>query len=419
MTNFSDPQLQRCYDVALRGAWHHPFFLVPLGYVAWAAAQNTEHVKTMTIFMSPNGHATLEINTEWTRGLDDEELFGVLCHEIMHPMLQHVARSEGKNPVYWGQATDMAINATLRQSKIRLPKTALYPPDDHADAGAEQLYELLVQEEIPQPQGYDPDQVGAGCLPQPGSNPGQPGQSQGDEQPQDGQGDEQPQDGQGQAQGDGQQVWGELLAQAEAMERQRGSGTLSGFAKLFKPRPVKKTWEALLKRTATKSAGSAGRDNQTWQRINRRSEEFILPGWKSARPSIGVIVDSSGSVSDDMLATSISNVIACAKISGVKFFLALHDGACYYADWIRPETTVESISKLCTHRGGTNPAPAFEAVEAAKARFDALVYLTDGEVGRYPDKPRNVRRVIVGVVGESSYRSEIPDGWTEVPIEVK
>jgi hypothetical protein len=102
----------------------------------------------------------------------------------------------------------------------------------------------------------------------------------------------------------------------------------------------------------------------------------------------------------------------------VKIFLALHDGECYFSGWIKPETTVESLSKLCGQRGGTCPEEAFEAVGAARARFDVCTYLTDGEVGIYPQKPQNVKRMIVGIVGDSRHRSKVHDGWQEILVEI-
>lgn len=428
------PQLQRCYDLAIKGSWQHPFFLIPLGHCEWFEG-NPDHVKTAMvcpIVQDKNPIIQLHINTEWITSVPDDQIFGLLCHEILHCMLQHHERSGGKNLETWGEATDMAINQSLVSSGIKIPTGGLLPPDDSTEDASEELYDKLEKREIPKPRNSDSQHVGRGCVPQksqtPASDPGEsPAQGQGDGQGE-GQGD-----GQGNDPGDGEgdqsspfpgqsessdRAWGEMAAQAQVMSR--GTGSAKVIARLFTPAIIKTKWDRLLKRAANRALSKGGRDNQTFARVNRRSGDIVLPGWISHRPSITAIIDSSGSVSDQMLRSALTSVVQCAKVSGVRVFLAVHDGRCYFADWIKPETTVAQISALCSSRGGTDPAGAFEAVQNARAKFDAGVYLTDGEVGQYPDKPSNVKRMIVGVLGDhkSSYRAEIPESWLEVAVEI-
>lgn len=431
------PQLTRCYDLAIKGAWHHPFFLIPLGHCEWYEGK-PELIKTMAIEtrIVKEGHdrkplINLYINTEWVKGLPDEEVFGVLCHEILHALLRHHERGGGKNQEIWGQAADMAINASLVDSQIKIPRAGLLPPQNNWQDAAEELYTLLDQGQIPPPKGYDPDSVGQGCMPKHG-NPNQDGE-EGSEGDQEGQGNG---SGDGEGQGDGQgqgsggdgsgdsggsdRAWGEMIAQAQSMSR--GQGSAKALAKLFKPEPIKTNWKKLLQRVANRANANGGRDGQTFKRINRRSfdGDFTLPGWESNRPAVAVIIDTSGSVSDEMLRAALSSVKEIADYSKIRFFLALHDWVCYYADWMKPETSVESLSSHVTARGGTSPDQAFAKVSEAKGRFDACIYLTDGEIGTYPDKPLNVKRMIVGILGNrsSQYRAAVPAGWQEVAVEV-
>lgn len=428
------PQLERCYDLAIKGAWNHPFFLIPLGHCEWHEG-DPAHVKTAMVFpivQDKNAVIQLHINTEWIAAQPDDQIFGLLCHEILHCMLQHHERGGGKNQETWGEATDMAINQSLVSSGIKIPTGGLMPPQDSTEDAAEELYEKLEKKEISKPKNSDSQHVGRGCMPQkgnqpsPGDEPGESpasgeGQGQGEGEGQ-GQGDPSPQDGDS-APSPGQsessdRAWGEMAAQAQVMSR--GTGSAKIIAKLFTPAIIKTKWDRLLKRAANRALSKGGRDNQTFARTNRRSGDIVLPGWISHRPSITAIIDSSGSVNDQMLRSALTSVKECAKASGVRVFLAVHDGRCYYADWIKPETTVEQISALCSSRGGTDPTGAFEAVQNARGKFDCGVYLTDGEVGQYPDKPTNVKRMIVGVLGDrkSTYRATVPETWLEVPVEI-
>src|ERR1043165_4973796 len=111
------PQIQRCYDLAIRGAWNHPFFLIPLGHCEWHEG-TPDIAKTMAIssvIKQGKPEINLYINTEWVKGLPDDDVFAVVCHEILHAMLRHHERGGGKNQETWGKAADMAINASLQQ----------------------------------------------------------------------------------------------------------------------------------------------------------------------------------------------------------------------------------------------------------------------------------------------------------------
>jgi predicted metal-dependent peptidase len=441
------PQIQRCYDLALRGAWHHPFFLIPLGHVEWNEGK-PETCQTMQVHSRITGKGRdakpeigLWINPEWVKTVPDDQIFGCLAHEIMHSLMRHHERIGDKNRETWGKAADMAINASLVQSGIKLPPYALLPPHGHEEDAAEELYSLLEAEEIQQPKGYDPGKVGAGCMPQKHAPQDEQGQGEGGQDSNgdasgssqgsgegegegsgggngDGEGEGEGQ-GSGEGEGNGDRVWGEMIAQAQTASR--GTGSAKVMARVFTPKPSKTKWERLLRSAANRATARGGRDQQTYARVSRRSGDIVLPGWQSNRPSISVMIDSSGSVSDEMLRSALTAVKECARISGVKIFLAVHAWECYFADWLKPEITVEQISALCTDRGGTNCEGAFKAIAEARGRFDQCVYLTDGEVGTYPEKPDNVKNMIVGILGNrpSTFRAAVPDAWREVLVEIE
>lgn len=424
MTTLS-PQIQRCYDLAIKDAWKHPFFLIPLGHCEWHEGnpETTPTMQVAPVIVKGKPEIHLWINPDWVSGLPDDEVFGVLCHEIMHPMLRHHERIGGKQYEEWAQAADMVINSALTQSAIKLPKTALMPPAGYEDSPAEEIYDLLVQQKIPRPKNYKPGHVGQGCMPQPSDSGGEPGQvpsvpSEGDS-PGSGEGEgSAPSTSTTGDSNDSNRAWGEMIAQAQSYSR--GTGVAKVMAKVFAPKPTKTRWARLMRQVANRAQARGGRDLQTFAKTHRRSSQsdFIMPGWQSTAPAIAVLLDTSGSVSDEMLRSSLSSVIEIARTTSIRIFLALHDGECYFAGWIKPETTVEYLSSLCGQRGGTDPEGAFEAVGQARARFDVGVYLTDGEVGEYPDKPVNIKRMIVGIVGDSRCRSTIPGGWQEVLVEI-
>lgn len=382
------PQIQRCYDVALKYAWQHPFFLIPLGHCEWAE-MDSGTMKVTTRLVGTQPEITLHINPAFVEQLPDAQVFGCLAHEILHVLLGHTGRAEGRDRNLWGAATDMAINVSLTEAGICLPDGCLFPKKPDWLDSADELYDKLPPQSTQNGAGHGGDgepSVGQGCLPE--SEPG-PGEMR---------------------------ALSELAAAAK--QQTRGLGSVKSFAKLLAPRPVKIPWKRLLAQVAQRAASAGGRDMQSFQRPSRKSSDIIFPGWKTVKPSLCVIVDTSGSVSDEMLATSLSHVAEIGKLVCARTFLALHDGECYWSGWVPPEG-VGRLSKRCTHRGGTDPAGAFRAVADAGARFDAAVYLTDGEVGAYPAKPSNIRRMVLAIVGGSRCRTPAPDSWQELLVDLK
>lgn len=431
------PELQRCYDIALRGAYRNPFFLIPLGHLEWHEVKEQDRGKVPTMCVTSRITGTgsnkspelnLYINPDFSATLPDDEIFGCLAHEIMHTILRHHERAGGKKEEFWAQATDMAINEALIQSQIKLPRACLRAPRGHEESAAEEIYSVIYTEEEdqPPPKNYDPGKVGQGCMP---AKQDPTGDNQGQDPSQDqnpsggsgsGQDNQDPQSGAGKSEQDSQsdeRVWGEM--QAQCANAAAGSGMAPVVARLFARKPSKTTWKRLIRALASKSASTGGRDIQTFQRPNRRSGEIIFPGWKSSKPALAIVIDSSGSVSDSQLEASINSAIDLAKLGTVRVYLVLHTGGVYFEGWVAQGITAGKLAAMCTDRGGTDAHPAFKAVAAVGGHFDYLIYLTDGEMyNGYPERPSNVRKVFLGIVSDSKYRTPCPDSWREVLVDI-
>lgn len=412
--------MKRCADVAMAAGWLHPFFMVPLAYVEWVP---TREIPTMGVLDAPvqgGRKAIVKINPDFAATLPDRTLAGCIFHEVLHPMLAHAHRMGSRDFKLWNIAADMAINSMLRKIGLPLPEGVFYAPYGQEEASAEELYTLIAQN--PQmAQGADPGQVGKGCgAEKVQAAPGGQEKGEGDQDAEgDGNGPQGEGEGQGGGAGDsgGDEFWGEINAQAQAM----GRGTTSGqaFCKTLAPAPVKVRWAQVLRSTINRVAASGGRDMQSFSRRGRRSPPgIILPGWKSHRPTVCVVIDTSGSVSDKMLAEAIGNTVEIAETSGARIFLVLHDTIAYWHDWIdarRPE----KINRLAGRRGGTDATEAYQVVGKTRAHFDALVHLTDGELGHWPARPNNARRLVAAILGgDGRYMTTPPAGTLVVKASV-
>lgn len=70
----------------------------------------------------------LYYNPKWCGKLNDKELRGLLCHEILHLALQHIPRCGDRMRLLWNIACDLKVNIEINNdSNISLPPGAVAP----------------------------------------------------------------------------------------------------------------------------------------------------------------------------------------------------------------------------------------------------------------------------------------------------
>lgn len=393
----------RALQAARAVAWKHPFFLPGLSALSII---DDETVPTACVDLS----GLMRINPTWGGKLTDAELAGVVCHEIMHLYSLHFARQQGRDQMKWNKACDRAIDSILREAQIKLPSGALYPQkSEHNTLPAETLYEYEEEEDGDGPDGGDPGKdPGPGPGKGKGKGPGRPGNQPGNQPGNFGQGcGPLPAPGGDQQKQENERKWREAAITAATMSRGQGKG--DAFSKLLEAPAAKTPWARIVQQACLQAVMAHGREDHTWQRRSRRSTaDVILPGWTAYKAQVAVMIDTSGSMSDDNLAEAISNTIAIARASGVKLFLVTHDDGVQWSGWIQPSARFDAIAPALKGRGGTDFTEAYQTVAKEKAKFDAAIHLTDGCCS-WPDpyKPSNVRRLIVALLG-SKYTESAP-----------
>lgn len=336
---------------------------------------------------------TLSYNPDFIVGLSHAETVGVVAHEVMHCAAAHHARRGNRDHETWNEAGDYAINGILDGAGFDLPEGALLDPSYHGQS-ADEIYLTLKARKPQQPQGGQ-GQSGAGQ----GQNQG--GQGQG------GQG----QQGQGHGAGNGatghfadapgaagseaaakaaENEW--KVATMQAAQAAKAAGKLPAeIAEMIEDmRRPQVDWREVLPRFVSQVAQA----DYTWSRPNRR---FIhmglhLPSLYSERVGrIGIVVDTSGSVSKEELDAFGGEVTAIAEdVAPEQVRVVYCDTRVQREDVFEDPTDFEWKAP---RGGGTNMKPGFARLMGEDGRAEdheppiCILCLTDLEFWRWPDDP--------------------------------
>ena len=87
-------------------------------------------------------HGRVYYNEEFINNLSDDELKGVLAHEVSHLMLNHLERLGNRDPFRANMAMDYVVNLILLDNGFKLPNGALVNYD-YRDMCWEEVYDKL------------------------------------------------------------------------------------------------------------------------------------------------------------------------------------------------------------------------------------------------------------------------------------
>lgn len=322
--------------------------------------------------MRTNGRV-IRFNPEFVDQCDIDQLKGGLCHEIMHPALQHHLRRDSREEKKWNRATDYAINQVLNDAGIPMPKGSLFNPA-YAGLSAEQIYPLLEDQPGDSPGAGDAGGAGA-------DDPGQWGAVD------DAEGDGQDGEGNGQAPSAAEQAqqsadWKVALAQAAQQAKAMGKLPASIARLVEQEMQPRVDWREVLRRFIQ----AAAKNDYTWRRPNRRhiARGLYLPSLHSeTMGSIVVGVDTSGSIDAETLSQFAAEVRAILEDLQPEAVTVIYcDAAVNHVDRFEPG----DLLHMEPHGGGgTAFEPVFRHVEGMDTPPVALVYLTD-MFGSFPQK---------------------------------
>ncbi len=341
--------------------------------------------------MGVNEAGDMAFNPEFVKKLTDDEMKGVVCHEVMHVALLHLSRIIDKNNAHlWNIAVDLVVNDMLITEGLNLPKGALLPQNHTMTVGttaihyinkkvAEEIYYELAKnaKKFPMITGFDAHEMGG----------------KGD----DGTGSGNDKLGNGKA-GASKELttktdWGKVLAEAATFAKMQGK-LPAGMERLVDNALNSKiNWKSLLYKYITSNI----RKGYTYSRPNRRyiSQGLYMPDMKRENVEVVVAVDTSGSIGKEEIEQFTGEMLSIAKsFKSVKMTILACDAKVNDVIEVTRHTSNDIMNFSFKGGGGTSHEPVFKWLDENKPNAKVIICLTDG----YTTAPKEVSYNTIWVI---------------------
>ncbi len=399
----SSPRLAPLPAARLWAATRFPYLATAVFGAQVIAAPGTG---TVSVDESWRMRADPDLAAEWTPA----QLGSVLIHHVCHLLRTHAERAQavGAGPAEartWVRAADAEINDDLVPAGLQLPGRPVLPHDLGARDGllAEQYFDhIRAREASGRGAGAE---TGAGS--QDRSAPSESGETAGPwlDCGSGADGVPRPGDGPGglpewQADLLRRQVAQDIIAHAKPAGTVP-AGLLRWAEETLRP---KVDWRRLLAAELRRAVAQvAGAVDYSYRRPSRRSAvagPVVLPALRRPVPEVAVVCDTSGSMTEDLLAMVLAEVEGLLRALGLARQVRVL--ACDSA--VAPAQRVTSARQVqLVGGGGTNMGTGIAAAVALRPRPAVTVVLTDGYTPWPADAPKGTR-VVVGLLG-----AEAPD----------
>ena len=344
---------------------------------------------TVSVDESWRMHADPEVTADWTPA----QLGSVLIHHVCHLLRTHGERAQGTGvrpdeAADWIRAADAEINDDLVPAGLELPGHPVLPRDLRAEDGllAEQYFDRIRRHAA----RTADNQARSGSWLDCGSGAdGIPRPDQGD---------------------GGLPRWqADLLRRQVAQDviahgKQPGTvpaGLLRWAEEVLSP---KVNWRAVLAAELRRAVAEvSGAVDYSYRRPSRRSAvagPVVLPALRRPVPEVAVVCDTSGSMTEDLLAMVLAEVEGLLRALGLarQVRVLACDTAVAPAQRVSSARQVELIGG-----GGTDMGAGIGAAAALRPRPAVTVVLTDGYTPWPAAAPKGMR-VVVGLLGEARRR---------------
>lgn len=353
----------------------HPFF----SYLALHLAP-IETVEIPTMGVDKRGN--MWYNPEFVNKMDQEEVKGVVCHEIMHVALEHLKGLKGKDAQVSNVAMDIVVNDIIIENGLKLPREGIIPSNHEVTINGnikikevnKKCWEIIyaeLEKKLPKKPkgayGFDEHTHGDGT---------------GDDDGKGGDGDKD-----GKKKGLAGAVNDKDFDAKQTVNEAYAYAKLQGLAPAGMDRYIeelsypKMDWKSMLRKFIIREIPF----NYNYSRPSKRSIAcgIFMPSVVKESLEIGVAVDTSGSMSPDDLKMCVSEVLGIIKAyDNVKLTVLSCDAEVHTVTEVTCEEDVASL-KLAGG-GGTDFRPVFEWIGDNKPSMKLLVFFTDG-YGEFPE----------------------------------
>jgi predicted metal-dependent peptidase len=330
----------------------------------------------------------LRADPELTAGWTAAQLGSVLVHHVCHLLRTHGERAQAAgvsapDARAWVRAADAEINDDLIPAGLELPGRPVLPADLGAPDGllAEQYFEASTTDrsgknkELAAAGDWLDCGSGADGVPRPGDGP--------------------PARPAWQADLLRRQVAQDVIAHSKQAGDVPG-GLLRWAQEMLNPKVNwRKVLAAELRRAVAEVAGAV---DYSYRRPSRRASvagNVVLPALRRPVPDVAVVCDTSGSMTEDLLAAALAEVEGLLRALGLARQVRVL--ACDYA--AGPARRVSSARQIqLVGGGGTNMGAGIAAAVALRPRPAVTVVLTDGYTPWPAAAPKGTR-VVIGLLG--------------------
>lgn len=333
-------------------------------------------VETENIDTASTDGKTLYYSPKFVKDLSTDELKGLICHEVMHCVLQHPFRINGRDIRIWNYACDYVVNPIVIDAGLRLPEGALID-EAYKDMTAEDVYTILyenMKDENPPPS--------FGEVSEPSSKSGADGSKA------------------------LSQEWEVLLAQAAHQAAREGRLPDSIKRLVTEILEPKLDWREIFRRFVTSSA----ENDYTWQRPDRRFTHLgvYLPSmYSNELGKVVAAIDVSGSIEQNQLDQFAGEINAILQDYQAKCKVIYCDAKVTQID---DYEIGDPVNLEVNGGGGTDFCPPFDHLESEGEVPACMLYFTDGMCSSFPEEPEYpVMWVIM-----SDYREEFTAPFGEV-----